>query len=1095
MSKKFKLVAILALVGLLLGQFTPAPAAPETPWQGKVDAWVLESAQNGETEFLVFLAEQADLSAAASLPTRAEKGAYVYAALTETAARSQPAVITAIQGMGAAFQPFWVANMIWVRGDAKVIEALAQRPDVARLNANPQVHMQEPFRSPGEAVEAAQTIEWNILKVNADDVWAAGYDGQGAVIAGQDTGYDWDHPALKNQYRGWSGTIANHNYNWHDAIHSSSGVCGANSTQPCDDHGHGTHTMGTMVGDDGGSNQIGMAPGARWIGCRNMNAGVGTPATYAECYQFFIAPTDLNNQNPRPDLAPDVINNSWGCPVSEGCTDPNVLLTVVNNVRAAGILTAHSAGNDGSACSSVNTPAAIYAASFSVGATDSNDIIASFSSRGPVTVDGSNRLKPEISAPGVSVRSSYPGDTYVSLSGTSMAAPHVAGLVGLLIDVNPALTGQVDLLETIIEQSAVPRTTTQTCGGVPGGTIPNNTYGWGRINAWAAAQSATPHTWTLQKSALESAVTPGGALHYALSVTHQHPGLPTSNVILTDTLPAGTTLISATLPYTLNGDVVRWDFASMAAGETRTVQLAVQAPDAPGGSVVNEAYGVVSDEAAAVAGEPVSTPVVAMSLGLSKSAPAAVAPGALLTYTLQVVNEHPAAPAYNLVLTDVLPANVTFITATLPHTLSPGEVRWDFASLAAGGSRSVEMVVLSPDAAPTEIINADYAARLADGTAASRGVSVSTAVIPYSLEIALGAPAEIAPNDIFTYTLTVTNPHPTAATFDVLLQDSLPAQTTFIAAYAPYTYTSGQVSWAFPSLGPGEARTVWLEVQAPNTSGGFVTNHTYSAQSAEVAEVDGAPVLTQVTPITLQLSKDAPALAQGGQVLTYTLTVTNLHSASAADNLALSDTLPAPVSFVAASGGGTLQDGVVTWMLPSLGPGALWTVQLTVLAPLTFAGEVVNDLYSVRADGVDLTSGAAAQTSVHALALSKTAEPADTALFPGDLLTYTLTVTNQHPLEAVHAIVLRDALPAGAAFVSSDAPYMLNGGELTWEKDSLAVGETWTVTLTVQVLPGAQGSLVNADYGVSSQETPVEISGAPAATRLYRYLYLPLVRR
>jgi len=133
---------------------------------------------------------------------------------------------------------------------------------------------------------------------------------------------------------------ADHNYNWHDAIHENNphtppgNLCGFNSLEPCDDHGHGTHTMGTMVGDDGGANQIGMAPGARWIGCRNMEEGWGTPATYAECYQWFIAPTDLNDQNPDPAMAPHVINNSWACPPSEGCTDPNVLLTVVQNVLA-----------------------------------------------------------------------------------------------------------------------------------------------------------------------------------------------------------------------------------------------------------------------------------------------------------------------------------------------------------------------------------------------------------------------------------------------------------------------------------------------------------------------------------------------------------------------------------------------------------------------------------------------------------------------------------------------------------------------------------------------------------------------------------------
>ena len=118
--------------------------------------------------------------------------------------------------------------------------------------------------------------------------------------------------------------------------------------------------MGTMVGDDGAGNQIGMAPGAKWIGCRNMNSGWGTPATYIECYQWFIAPTKVDGSAPDPSKAPDVINNSWGCPPSEGCTDPNVLLTVVQAVRAAGIVTVHSAGNEGDdqpdPCHSVSDP-------------------------------------------------------------------------------------------------------------------------------------------------------------------------------------------------------------------------------------------------------------------------------------------------------------------------------------------------------------------------------------------------------------------------------------------------------------------------------------------------------------------------------------------------------------------------------------------------------------------------------------------------------------------------------------------------------------------------------------------------------------------
>ena len=219
-----------------------------------------------------------------------------------------------------------------------------------------------------------------------------------------------------------------------------------------------------------------------------MDQGVGTPATYIECFEFFLAPYPVGGDpltDGDPSLAPHVINNSWTCPPSEGC-DWDSLQTVVENVRAAGIFVVVSAGNGGLSCSTVQDPPAIYDAAFTVGATGSSDVIASFSSRGPVMIDSSGRSKPDIVAPGVSVRSSDFEGGYSLKSGTSMAGPHVAGTVALMWSVAPYLVGDVIATEWAIASTAVALTTSEGCGGDTATDVPNNVHGWGRVDAFGA---------------------------------------------------------------------------------------------------------------------------------------------------------------------------------------------------------------------------------------------------------------------------------------------------------------------------------------------------------------------------------------------------------------------------------------------------------------------------------------------------------------------------------------------------------------------------------------------------------------------------------
>ncbi|MEP7338038.1 MAG: S8 family serine peptidase, partial [Acidobacteriota bacterium] len=484
----------LMLVGWQHGQ-SRVSAAQDQPT--KLADWVIANTAGGaEAEFLVILAEQADLSSAQTFDTKRQKGRFVRDTLLGKAQATQSPILAWLAQRNIEHRSFYIINAIWVKGTRDVADALAARADVARIEGNPKVRNNlTPQPTLEEIREAANqlapdAIELGVSFIRAPDVWALGFTGQGIVIGGADTGIQWDHPALKNHYRGWDGATANHNFNWHDSIHSGGGSCGPNTAAPCDDDNHGTHTVGTALGSDGGTNQIGVAPGAKFIGCRNMDQGNGQPSTYIECMEWFLAPYPIGGTPAQgdPSKAPDITTNSWGCPPSEGCS-PASLQAAVEAQRAAGIMMVVAAGNSGSSCSTVSDPPSFYAASYTVGAfSASTGTIASFSSRGPATADGSNRLKPEITAPGVSVRSAIRGGGYSSsFSGTSMATPHVAGAVALLWSARPAYRHQIQQTIELLNQAAVDVSSTACSSS----GVPNNVYGWGRLDIKAAVDAAS----------------------------------------------------------------------------------------------------------------------------------------------------------------------------------------------------------------------------------------------------------------------------------------------------------------------------------------------------------------------------------------------------------------------------------------------------------------------------------------------------------------------------------------------------------------------------------------------------------------------------
>jgi len=425
--------------------------------------------------------------------TRVERQKLVYTELLAVASASQGKLREELTKRGFEVKTFWLGNTMYIKNATpalirelralkNVIEIEAEK-EVARVH-EPMIH--EVFDTlPASAAKNVKNdkraVEWNIEIINADDAWATSR-GFNVTLANIDTGVLYTHESLVRSYRGNLGNGAfDHDFNWFDP---------RGQAIPYDNNGHGTHTMGSITGDDLVSG-IGTAPDSRWIAAKGCAAASCSNADLIGSFQYLFAPTRQDGSDADTNQAPQVISNSWGG--GQGSTS---FLPYIEPHVEVGTTVTFSQGNSGSGCGTANSPGDL-AIVIGVGSTDINDALSSFSSRGPSVLGAPNfaTQKPDIAAPGERVLSSYytSNTAYATLSGTSMACPHVTGVIGLMYQVNPDLT--VDEVRRILTGTSshdvsTPNGGLTTCGGIPYTTWPNYHYGFGRIDALAAVNAA-----------------------------------------------------------------------------------------------------------------------------------------------------------------------------------------------------------------------------------------------------------------------------------------------------------------------------------------------------------------------------------------------------------------------------------------------------------------------------------------------------------------------------------------------------------------------------------------------------------------------------
>lgn len=470
--KRFLRLSVFALTLLAFSLLTGSAEAGEL--ENTLNSVLRSTPENHFVKGIIVLSEQADIKGLtreldalkADLQWRHETIIWV---LQDTAQETQGNLIAKLdeykrQGSVKNYTPFWIANMIAVEAKPAVFYKLAKRSEVSIITYDYKIGLIAPVSVGETTYDLGKSVENGLVVIRAPELWSIGITGAGTIVCNLDTGVDGTHPALSARWRGLvPGVPAS--AAWYDPVTSTN--------FPFDSGSHGTHTMGTITGK-AGDTIVGVAYDAKWIAAGVIDR-VSIDQTLQDAIKAFQWAADPDGNPATTDDIPDVISNSWGLiPITHGVPEcDSSLWAVIDNVEAAGSIVVFAAGNEGPSAGSLRTPADRIASPvnvFAVGALNQNGTtIADFSSRGPSDCDDVT-VKPEVTAVGVDVRSSVPGGGYSTMSGTSMATPHVAGAIALLRQAHPNATA--DQVKTALYMSAFDL----------GASGEDNTFGRGRID-------------------------------------------------------------------------------------------------------------------------------------------------------------------------------------------------------------------------------------------------------------------------------------------------------------------------------------------------------------------------------------------------------------------------------------------------------------------------------------------------------------------------------------------------------------------------------------------------------------------------------------